>query len=170
MVAMTDNIIDRLADLSPEQLREINARSSFLLNPSGSEDGEKEDKDHDLEMVGKEFAGILSANGDKRAIPIPILLKTRAGKPFRKGSKLLLSFIREEFDTKQKVEVIKVVRTLLRLMAKDLQSMGRPISPMTLARQMEMVGQVVDRHFPGYRANGMLPIIKALAIDTRRGD
>lgn len=160
MVATGGKIIDELTELSPEQLREVVSRATFLMNPSGKAvllgKGRKL-VDGDQRMVLDEVDKLLAGRSGYRSAAV--MARTKTGKGFARGSEALMAFIRSDFGKLTVLEIRSVLRVLLRCMAQEISRTGAPVCARTLALQMENVTETVDRAFPSYRQCGLLPFV-----------
>lgn len=165
MNAVAENILETLPDLPPEQLRELVSRATYLLDPTGQDANPAKPRqaghkaDADQQLVCKELETLLGHAGDRRALPLTVLLKSGAGKAFCQGVPLFMDFIRSEFGPARQVQTVKVVRVLLRCIATDLTRRSVPVCPRTVSQGLARVAAVVDKSFPGYREAGLLPFL-----------
>lgn len=164
---VSDSILEALPNLGPEQLREVAARASFLLNPtaarvslapaSSTEDGDGDLADQGL--VAAEIELVLRRLGNRRPPPLTVILQSKYASAFRDGVARVIDFARAELRAGNRAEELKAVRLILDLARRDLQERRIPVGPKTLSEQLRRVDQVVECYFPGYAEAGLLPII-----------
>lgn len=163
MVAVAENIIDGLADLPPERLREVYARAQFLLNPAGVEADSDGPRDGiataDQRLVAAEMELALAGKLGTHKLPVSFLLRGKNGPVFRRGVKALMGFIRSDFGDLKPVDVTRVVRVILGCMVRDMARSNRTVCARTLLYSLGRAVETVDRNFPGYRAAGFLPFV-----------
>lgn len=160
-LSTNETLMEALADLPPDQLREVVSRANFLLDPvsSGGKPAGDPAGDADQQLVVHEIEALLSQAGDRRALPLSVLMNSAAGKPFRQGVPLFMGFIREYFAPARKVQTVRIVRVLLGCIAQDLTRRSAPVCPRTVCQSLARVASIVDQSFPGYREAGLLPFL-----------
>jgi hypothetical protein len=148
-----------LTKLPQDKLRDLVNRAQFLLDPAGrGDDKPAEGRDADQDLVVTELEAVLAGRGFRK-LPLPVLLKSSAGKFFRRGVKTTMVYIRESFKPTCKAEVVKVVRLILRCIVRDLNRRSIPVCPKTICQGLERVQTVVERSYPGYATAGLLPVV-----------
>lgn len=148
-------MIEKLPEMSRQQLLELHTRAAFLLGQSAETAPKANDKD--LQTVCAAMNHAMGAN-----IPLAVLLKSNAGSSFKRGAITMLEFARNELKAKTRMDEIRALRLLFRYILKDLaEAFNGPIpaTPRTLSARMERVAETVDKHFPAYRAAGLLPVL-----------
>lgn len=150
---MTD-VLEQLATLSPDQLREAEARIQYLRNPTGTVSAPitKTGSEH-ADMLARLFSAKFG-----REIPAPVLGNITKGK-FNHGVDVMSGFVRDELKPKHRADWLKAFKILCAMIVGDLGKRHIPLAPRTFAMSMVDIAAVVDRHLPGYRACNMLHLV-----------
>lgn len=151
-----DNLLSAMDDMTPEQLADVELRLGALRAVGGNSVPKPQADDN---WVAAEFShALMPITG--RLLPLNALLPKSLRKKFVEGEETLLAFIREEFRTGGRLEELKVVRMFFRLAAADIRSWSRVDSwPAAMVAKMRRCSLLFDKHFPGYREAGLLPIL-----------
>src|SRR4051794_107908 len=91
--------------------------------------------------------------------PLSVLLRNRRmGNVLRQALSAVQELVRDEFKAKGRAEKVKVIRLLVRLTAMELAKRDA-LNPLRLCLRLRECERTVDRHFPGYRVSGLLPLL-----------
>lgn len=168
MPLVADDIIEGLADLPQEKLRDVMQRASFLLDPSGRGTSAPTDEEKitaDQRLVLSELETILAGRSNfRQRIPLKVLQKVGKG-VFARGVENLMGLIRADFGNIKRVETVKVIRVLLGCMATDVARKGGPLGLQAMCHAMVNVTYHVDKNFPGYRRAGLLRFVVGRATE-----
>lgn len=152
-------VIDALSKLKPEELREIHTRASFLLDPTAAVAAPRQQKpiDRDLQHAYAVIKEVLEKYGET-VPPVRVLLKSRRIGPALRSAAEVLGALLRDFKADRDAERFKVLRLIVGLSARDLNERS-VLTTLRLAQRLRYADRTVERHFPGYRAAGLLPII-----------
>lgn len=143
-------IISQLAELSPKELKELAARANFLLGT--------DDSPEDEDLVHRQIVQVLRDYG---VLSTPPLKKLPHYSQFKKGVVDLLEYVEAYFAPKKKIDKIKVVMILVKMLARQIKREEIPVSHRTISQALNRVGSIVELQFPGYRESGLLPMLIA---------
>lgn len=150
-------VLDGLASLPPEGLREAQARLAVLLATNGV-DALPEGEDADRAMVYTELAEYVRKKTGAKPAPLNVLLKTKFGPAFRSGADELLRYAAEHLKPQGRNGKAQAVRLLVGLVVRQVMLEKRiprlAVGP--LACHLSRVGELVDDAFPGYVEAGVL--------------
>lgn len=151
-------LLEQLPSLSPDELRQVLARASALLDPTGKIASKpKETADPDLALIHDALNDVLRKHGESLP-PLRACLRSRwLGVAFRNAAAALLSCARDGFGAENRIAEGRVLRLLGRLAADEVSRWGKPVTALNLARKACFTRRIVDRHFPGYWDAGLLP-------------
>jgi hypothetical protein len=149
------DVLQTLAQLSPDELRNVQARVGFLLGADSPAALEPSDED----QVHEAIAVVLRKCGVLNTPPLGVIRRQRHYKQFVEGAGELLRFTEEQVRPGSRMERVKALRILVRMIANWLRDAGRPLSHMTISRSLKRVADISDQRFPGYVASGLMPVI-----------
>lgn len=156
-------VMDELATMDPDQLRQLVTRASYLLDPTGtapavaSAPSKRRVRNPDEGLLWTECERVLSKAG--KVPPLSVVRRMPQGAAaLREAVQAVFETVQHDFKTEHRAERIKVVRLLVGLTAQDLAERGKLV-PLRLLQRLRYCERTVDRHFPGYRASGLLHIV-----------
>lgn len=154
---MSEALLEKMSEMSPKQLAEVEARLLFLKGSTPSTAKAQSDEN----IVSAEFVQALRPVTGGKLIPRRLLLGSEdANKKFEAASEVLIDYIKTNFQPANKVDQLKCLRLLLKLCMKDLSSWKQvQHHPKALVNRMINIGSVVAKHFPGYQEAGLLRIV-----------
>jgi hypothetical protein len=157
-------VIERLPQMSEDELRDLATRVSYLLDPAAKITTVKPSSrrhrkpDENLQLLWDEMKYVLDkACGTMPPLPVFMRQRQMAG-TMRAASEAIVRMVQDVFKTNHRAERVKVVRLIVGLTADDLDRRGS-LTPLRLAQRLRRAEQTLDRHFPGYRQSGMLPMV-----------
>jgi hypothetical protein len=152
-------VMEALSKLSPEDLREIQNRASFLLDPTSAPASPRQPKplDKDIQQAYAVMKEVLEKCGES-VPPVRVLLRDRRVGPALRSAAEVLGALLRDFKATHPAERFKVLRLVVGLSAQDLNARN-VLTTLRLAQRLRYADRTVDRHFPGYRASGLLPMI-----------
>jgi hypothetical protein len=103
------------------------------------------------------YDALLTVTGVK--MPFSRFQRSKAGKHFAEGEKLVLNFVNDTWADLGTVTSQSLLVYLLEMLADDLKRRGITPSVGTLALNLSSVPQVFDNNYPGYRDDEMAPMI-----------
>lgn len=163
---MSQELMQALASMSAKDLKEVQARTAFLLQ--GQQQDEKVDEA--IKVVFHQMSIELREKGHLDIPPLKVVLQGKAGKGLRNGSKYFIQYIEQYFQPEKKIDKLHGVQLLLRMLIRRLERDSIPVTVTTLAQQLSKINVVVEDEFPGYRQSGFLPLLlKKFRLDTVLG-
>lgn len=155
-----NELFDRLGDLSPEDLRQVQARVEFLLPAGGRVPAAKgrPAPDH-AALVHKEMVTALRRLGVRTVPPSGVILRSPYAKDFRDGVAAVIGYATEYLQPRNRPELVLAVRVLLGVVTRRMQERRVPITLVSLCRALKAVEAAVEYEFPGYRASGLLQAV-----------
>jgi hypothetical protein len=179
-------LMEQLAALPADQLRQVQARAGFLLSgqqadPSGAKSLAQRDATADEQLVYAELAGVLHKFVGQ-APPYGQFRSRHAKYPaFREAVAALLEFVGEHLRPKTRAERVKAVRVLVGVVVRHRAVLhrasvsdprrrrrARGVSIFTAVDDLCRVGDIVDEAFPGYLEAGLLPILLRATVQRQR--
>lgn len=153
------DVTKSLATMSPEELRDLQGRLTFLLGGKTALDVPEDVPDRDLALVFDTSKAVLRQFGCLRVPPMSVLAKTGKLGPLKKGAPAVLDYAETFLKPKGRNERAKAVHFLLEIAARRLRERNLPVTPKTLFESLPNIHASVDRCFPGYQASGLLAMV-----------
>lgn len=142
------DLMEKLADLSEDQLRELRARADHLLGPKAEELPESE-----VDLLHSAIQSVIRA-----CPPLGSARKTRVWSTFLKHAPGVIAY-GKEFQPQNRAELKRAFMLCVKTLATYLREVGTPIHYATIVRNLPKIEAVMDRAFPDYRAAGLLPMV-----------
>jgi hypothetical protein len=163
----TAEIMDVLATKTPDELREIAARTAYLLDPTARQTAAPAaaprkvvgEEDPILKLLWQHLEPVLRRATGEDVPPLRVILGKRVmGAALRDSAVVIQRLLKEAFKAKQPAEKNKVMRLIVGLTAQDLAERGK-LHPIRLCQRLRYAERTLDRHFPGYRESNLLPMV-----------
>ena len=132
----------------------MSAAISFLSGSGTAQD----DSDHDSVLVYDVLERMMLTRG-VRVPPLAVVRRGRAGRSLVQGSHRLVQLVRTDLAAKKPAQVRVGIELVLRLTARRMRRAGVPVSAESIAFNLGKCSEWVDLEFPGYRENGLLPVL-----------
>lgn len=102
---------------------------------------------------------IMAEESGSRPPPFNIFRASSAYPTFKAGAPVFYTYLQKHFSVGQRVDRTHLALLLLRLLARRLRELGRPVVMGTMGYEIKNFGEWVERAFPGYRASGKLSAV-----------
>lgn len=163
----TGGLMEMLSTLPADQLREFHARASFLLgqrSSTGTVDAARtgcgNTDDTDARLVYEQIGAALK-RCRVSVLPYPVAQRSAPWfLDYRKGSALLLDYVREHMKPRDRVALTAAVRLVVDVLVRAVGRSKRPgLSFRRMAYELSWTPERMDDAFPGYRQSGLLSVL-----------
>lgn len=166
MSPVYETIVSQLDSLSPEEIKQVKARTSFLLDHMKSDNNNADDfaKRTFYDDLAKE----LRERGVESVPPYVAFRRSGYGRRLDNAYEHISSFIDWHMPRLKRTEHRRALRVLAGVIAQIARMHKVPLSMVALLNCCENVHEYVDEAFPGYIESGMLPIVVGVTPRRRR--
>ena len=147
-----DDALAALPTMTPTQLRQVQARTIFLLATTGGSAGIEEER----RALYQTISDVLKSLHLKNSPPWAVFKKNRFYNHYNTSYDLLEDFMVENFEGMSTPERIQFYRLVLRILVRDLKRIGVEVSIGSITTNLGRVPSLIDRAFPGYIESGMM--------------
>lgn len=151
-------ILDNLGQLTPAQLREVQARTTALLGGTQARQ-EAPTGDRDEVRLHAALEALGGVQGLRKVPPLGVLRKGPLGRSFREGSQTIAAYILDVWGKQRELKKRKLTDLLLGILLDWILSGPAPVSLKALVENLHQVPALMDEAFPGYKASGLLPLV-----------
>ena len=142
-----------LAELSPSDLKDVQARTHALLADSTPSE------DSDVRMVYDALVHEVKSIGGKSTMPYAAYAKRSSFAKFKAQVPPFLNFVDTFLLPRSKADRLKAARLLFSMILSAIHRRQARASMSYVLNLMPQVHEIVEQEFPGYRDSGMLHII-----------
>lgn len=152
--ATFDDVTRLLPGMTPDQLRQVIARSTVLLGGADH----PPNLDTDLALVHSVVSSVLASRGT-RCPPLGVIVRQSYFPELRMGAQVLCEYVDKYVLPSTRGERAKALRVFIEMIVRGLPPRGIPVTVRTVCQSLTSVGAYVEQQFPGYLESGLLPVV-----------